>query len=67
MIASIAAKDFKAESGAFVAAGTLRDSAASADPSGVRRAQLWTEFALIYIGLPLLMRVAVFDYRVPLF
>jgi uncharacterized protein len=35
--------------------------------SPARRLMLWSELAIIYIGLPLMMRIAVFDYRLPLF
>ena len=67
MIASIASKDLPANGEYFAAAGTLGNNVRNANPSEVRRLQLWTEFGLIYVGLPLLMRIAVFDYRVPLF
>ncbi|MFA5958289.1 CPBP family intramembrane glutamic endopeptidase [Hyphomicrobium sp.] len=51
----------------FVAAGTLDGGIRAGQPSEKRRLQLWAELGVVYIALPLLMRIAVFDYRVPLF
>jgi len=50
----------------FTAAGTL-DRNFAKPLTEARRLQLWAELGLLYVGLPLLMRIAVFDYRVPLF
>ncbi|WP_409559963.1 CPBP family intramembrane glutamic endopeptidase [Hyphomicrobium sp. MC8b] len=67
MTASFSTKDVIGATGGITAAGTIDDGAAIPPLSDARRLQLWLEFGLIYIGLPLLMRIAVFDYRVPLF
>jgi uncharacterized protein len=49
----------------FSSGGTLSGRRDPLSPAG--RLMLWCELAVIYIGLPLMMRIAVFDYRVPLF
>lgn len=67
MTTSFASKDVIGSANSFVAGGTLEEGGSSPAPSEARRLQLWLEFALIYIGLPMLMRIAVFDIRVPLF
>lgn len=67
MTTSFASKDVVGSANSFVAGGTLEEGGSSSAPSEARRLQLWLEFALIYIGLPMLMRIAVFDFRVPLF
>lgn len=67
MTTSFASKDVVGSANRFIAGGTLEEGASSSAPSEARRLQLWLEFALIYIGLPMLMRFAVFDFRVPLF
>lgn len=51
----------------FSAGGTVEDASPTEALSDTDRLRLWAEFGLLYVGLPLLMRVAVFDYRVPLF
>ncbi|MBS0233615.1 MAG: CPBP family intramembrane metalloprotease [Proteobacteria bacterium] len=51
----------------FSAGGTLQENAIDGRRTEAPGLRLWAEFGLIYIGLALLMRVAVFDYRVPLF
>jgi uncharacterized protein len=51
----------------FAAGGTCAYSGSTTIVSDARRLRLWIEFALIYLALPLAMRIAVFDYRVPLF
>ena len=51
----------------YAAAGTLPRQADVARPSEARRIWLVVEFAMLFIGAPLAMRTAVFDYRVPLF
>jgi membrane protease YdiL (CAAX protease family) len=51
----------------YAAGGTLPRPADIARPSQARRHWLVIEFALLFIGAPLAMRLAVFDYRVPLF
>ena len=60
-------KDVVSGSADLCAGGTLAQSLDVIHPSERRRLQLWTEFGLIYVGTPLLMRIAVFDYGVPLF
>lgn len=67
MTTSFASKDVVGSANSFAAGGTLEEGGSSSAPSEARRLQLWLEFALIYIGLPMLMRIAVFDFRVPLF
>lgn len=67
MTASFSSKDIVGSAQSFTAGGTLDAGRDGANISEARRLQLWTEFGLIYVGLPLLMRIAVFDYRVPLF
>ncbi len=64
MTTSFSSKDVVGAGDGFAAGGTIGTGAA---PSEARRLQLWTEFAVVYIALPVLMRTAVFDYRVPLF
>jgi hypothetical protein len=51
----------------FAAGGTLPRPDEIAWPSEARRLWLLAEFAILFIGTPLAMRTAVFDYRVPLF
>jgi membrane protease YdiL (CAAX protease family) len=51
----------------FAAGGTLPRSAEIANPSPLRRVQLLAEIALLFVVAPLIMRVAVYDYEVPLF
>jgi uncharacterized protein len=51
----------------FSAAGTLKGNVEDERPSEARRLQLWAELGIVYVALPMLMRIAVFDYRVPLF
>lgn len=67
MTAAFPSKDVIGTDGRIVAGGTVDGGAAIPPLSDARRLQLWLEFALIYIGLPMLMRIAVFDCRVPLF
>jgi membrane protease YdiL (CAAX protease family) len=55
-----------AESG-FAAGGTLARAITVTHPSKPRRLQLWTELGVLFVATPLLMRIAVFDYGVPLF
>ncbi len=67
MTASFPSKDIVGHTDGFAAGGTLPRSIALANPSEARRLQLWVELGLLFVALPLLMRIAVFDYRVPLF
>ncbi len=67
MTASFSSKDVVGAMPRFSAGGTIESDADAAHPSEARRLQLWSEFAVVYIALPMLMRIAVFDYRVPLF
>jgi len=60
-------KDVVSGSADLCAGGTFSQSLAVIHPSERRRLQLWTELGLIYVATPLLMRIAVFDYKVPLF
>jgi CAAX protease family protein len=63
MTASFSSKDVVGASEEFAAGGTV----SLERPSEARRLQLWAELGLLYIALPLLMRIAVFYYRIPLF
>jgi membrane protease YdiL (CAAX protease family) len=67
MTASFSSKDVVGANRTFAAAGTRDPSLAATSATDARRLWLWVEFALVYLALPLAMRVAVFDYRVPLF
>jgi membrane protease YdiL (CAAX protease family) len=67
MTASFSSKDIVGSTERFAAGGTLESGGSAVPVSERRRLQLWAELGLIYIGLPMLMRIAVFDYRVPLF
>ncbi len=67
MTASFSSKDVVASQRKFAAEGTCDDALADRTVSEARRLRLWAEFALVYIALPMAMRIAVFDYRVPLF
>lgn len=60
-------KDVVSGSADLCAGGTLAQSFDVIHPSERRRLQLWAELGVLFVGLPLLMRIAVFDYRVPLF
>lgn len=51
----------------FSAGGSLGKDASAGRIAEARRAWLWAEFTLTYVGLPLLMRLAVYDDHVPLF
>jgi CAAX protease family protein len=63
MTASFSSNDVVGASEGFAAGGTV----SLERPSEARRLRLWAELGLLYIALPLLMRIAVFDYRIPLF
>jgi CAAX protease family protein len=67
MTSSFSAKDIVGHTDRLGAGGTLKRSMALANPSEPRRLQLWAELGVLFVALPLLMRIAVFDYRVPLF
>lgn len=67
MTASFSSKGIIGAAEGIAAGGTLESELATAPASEARRLQLWAEFGLVYVALPLLMRIAVFDYRVPLF
>lgn len=67
MTASFSSKDVVASKRKFAAEGTRDDAFTDKTVSEARRLRLWAEFALVYIALPMAMRIAVFDYRVPLF
>ncbi len=67
MTASLSIGQTARSSEIFSAGGTLEGSGTEQHRIEASRGRLWVEFGLIYFGLPLLMRVAVFDYRVPLF
>ncbi len=60
-------KDVVSGSADFCAGGTLAQPFDVIHPSQRRRLHLWAELAVLFIGLPLLMRIAVFDYLIPLF
>ena len=64
MTASFSSKDIVGSAESFAAGGTV---GLERQISEARRLRLWAEFGLIYVAFPLLMRIAVFDYRVPLF
>lgn len=51
----------------FCAGGSIPRPAAVAYPSDARRVRLLAEFGFLYVVTPLLMRLAVFHYHVPLF
>lgn len=60
-------KDVVSGSADLCAGGTLAQPFDVIHPSTRRRLHLYAELAVLFVGLPLLMRVAVFDYRIPLF
>jgi uncharacterized protein len=66
MTASFSAKDIVSTDG-FAAGGTLSRSFAVANPSEARRLRLWAELGVLFVATPMLMRIAVFDYGIPLF
>jgi membrane protease YdiL (CAAX protease family) len=66
MTASFSSKDIVRTDG-FSAGGTLTRSIAVANPSEARRLQLWAELGVLFVATPMLMRIAVFDYGIPLF
>ena len=51
----------------FAAGGTLPRSSPIAWPNDKRRTRLVVELGLLFIAAPLAMRMAVYDYQVPLF
>jgi membrane protease YdiL (CAAX protease family) len=51
----------------FAAGGTLSRPAGEAHPSEGRRIRLLMEFATLFVAAPVAMRIAVYDYGVPLF
>lgn len=67
MTASFSFKDIIGATEAVTAGGTRDVGEHTTSLSEARRLQLWAEFGAIYVGLPMLMRIAVFDYRIPLF
>ena len=67
MTASFSSKDVVGHTDEFAAGGTLARPSAIANPPETRRLQLWAELGLLFVATPMLMRIAVFDYGVPLF
>ncbi|WP_181335155.1 CPBP family intramembrane glutamic endopeptidase [Hyphomicrobium methylovorum] len=51
----------------FAAAGTLARSEEAEHPTGNRRRRLIIEFVVLFLVMPWLMRIAVYDFRVPMF